>query len=283
MNLPDAPFGGGIVYQGYDNGTVTLMYSDGTPAGTRPFPPAGTPAVAMTNYPFAFAGSIIFVASDPQAGPVLWRSDGTSAGTRYLTDIDPSADGSAPPADFLANNGKMFFAGTHSGMGRELWALSSVDPNASDDVLRTANATVGVAAILANDADFDGMLNPSSVEIVTPPASGTATIDNITGAITYTPGAGFSGTDVLAYRVADNNGRFSNSAYLSIVVASPAGAGAGTAPAPTPVPPPTPVPVPSSNPPSSGGGGGGALGVDLLLMALLLIPRVRRLQRVTTR
>ena len=73
MNLPDAQFGGGIVYQLYDNGSPILTFTDGTIAGTRPFLPASVP-VAATNRPFVFEGNIIFVAADPQAGSVLWRT-----------------------------------------------------------------------------------------------------------------------------------------------------------------------------------------------------------------
>ena len=274
MNLPDVPFGGGIVYQRYDNGTAAFMYTDGTVAGTRPFLPAGTPAAA-TNIPVLFDGKLIFLVAEGQASPSIWRSDGTAAGTRYLTNIDPFATSGNWPSGFVRFAGKLFFAGTRAGIGNELWTLSSVDPNATDDVLRTANATAGVAPVLDNDADFDGTLNTSSVQIVTPPSSGTTSMDSATGAITYTPNAGFSGADSLSYRVADNDGRLSNLAYLSIVVASPAGSGPGTAPAPTPTP--TPTPTPPSNPPKSGGGG--ALGVEVLLLALLVLPRRRGTRR----
>lgn len=45
----------------------------------------------------------------------------------------------------------------------------------------------------------------NTITIITPPANGTAVIDPITGAITYTPTAGYAGPDTLVYKFCGNN------------------------------------------------------------------------------
>jgi hypothetical protein len=87
------------------------------------------------------------------------------------------------------------------------------------------SATAGLNApvdinVLANDSDPDAgdTLNPASVTIVTPPASGTATV-NPDGSIHFVPGA--SGTVTLQYTVADNHGLASAPATVTITVTNP--------------------------------------------------------------
>ena len=60
--------------------------------------------------------------------------------------------------------------------------------------------------VLANDTDADGNIDVAATVILTPPANGTATVNVTTGAITYTPAAGFTGTDQLVYEVRDADG-----------------------------------------------------------------------------
>jgi VCBS repeat-containing protein len=58
--------------------------------------------------------------------------------------------------------------------------------------------------VLANDEPGDYPINPSTVEIVSPPAHGTATV-NHDGRITYSEDPEFVGTDTFTYRVRDTN------------------------------------------------------------------------------
>ncbi len=75
-------------------------------------------------------------------------------------------------------------------------------PKAGDDAAAT---TVGVAVTvnaLANDSDIDG--DQLVIEAVNKPANGSARHDGT--AVTYTPRAGFAGTDTLRYRISDGKG-----------------------------------------------------------------------------
>ncbi|NGF75955.1 tandem-95 repeat protein [Fluviicola sp. SGL-29] len=76
-------------------------------------------------------------------------------------------------------------------------------PVANDDIATTDEDTPVVIDVPSNDTDVDGNLDVTSVTVVTPPANGTATVDPVTGEITYTPNPDFHGTDTLVYSICD--------------------------------------------------------------------------------
>lgn len=87
---------------------------------------------------------------------------------------------------------------------------------ANDAASTTSTATAGTPVtvdVLANDADVDG--DALSVSILAGPASGVASV-NGDGTITYTPNAGFSGSDSFTYQISD--GALVASATVSITV-----------------------------------------------------------------
>jgi ELWxxDGT repeat protein len=280
LNDDGMPLNGGAQYAFFlPNGANTdILVTDGTAAGTRSML-AGTrlPRDSILNHAAAFGDSVVFTVSEPGRGPVLWKTDGTVAGTHYLFDIEP-IDGlnSGEPSEFQQAGTRMFFRAGRSDLGEEIWSFTATNPNAVEDYAEVAFNTAANINVLANDSDFDSSLTGATVSIVTPPASGTASI-NSAGAITYTPNSGFAGFDQIVYRVTDAGGNASNPAYLSIAVAPAiSNTPPGTAPVPTPNPP--------SNPPSSGGGGGGgggALGLEALLLSLLSAWRLRPRARIS--
>jgi gliding motility-associated-like protein len=77
-------------------------------------------------------------------------------------------------------------------------------PNATIDIAATTENNSVVISILTNDTDSDGNIDSTSVTIIDSPSNGTVTVDPITGSITYTPNAGFTGTDTLIYQVCDD-------------------------------------------------------------------------------
>jgi hypothetical protein len=85
--------------------------------------------------------------------------------------------------------------------------------------------TVGAPGVLANDSDPDG--NPLSASKVADPANGSVTL-NANGSFTYTPAAGFSGTDSFSYRAGDGTAQ-SPTATVTITV-NPTGGGGGGSP-----------------------------------------------------
>jgi hypothetical protein len=81
---------------------------------------------------------------------------------------------------------------------------TTVAPVANDDNAETDKNIAVVINVLANDlADPSLMLVLSSVTVTSNPINGTTTV-NADGTITYTPNAGYFGTDSLVYQVCDN-------------------------------------------------------------------------------
>jgi len=91
-------------------------------------------------------------------------------------------------------------------------------PIASDDSITTAFETVVDINVLSNDTDADGTIDATTVTIVANVTNGTTNINATTGAVTYTPNAGFSGTDSFTYTVNDNQSSTSNVATVSISI-----------------------------------------------------------------
>jgi len=99
------------------------------------------------------------------------------------------------------------------------------DPPIAEDDLATTDAGVPVSiAVLANDSDPDGSLNPGIVTTVSEPKSGTTTV-NPDGTITYISVAGFVGTDQFTYRVEDAHQAISNEATVTVEIFEMIGGG----------------------------------------------------------
>jgi trimeric autotransporter adhesin len=108
-----------------ESGDLQLWRSDGMPAGTQLVSEAtiagryemdfGTPPP-----PVSLDGKLLFLASDPEHGRELWTSDGTTAGTRLLKDIEPGKDDGYPFA-LTAAGGHIFFVANTKASGLELW------------------------------------------------------------------------------------------------------------------------------------------------------------------
>ncbi|AXY42274.1 Ig-like domain-containing protein [Halomonas sp. JS92-SW72] len=73
-------------------------------------------------------------------------------------------------------------------------------PVANDDTAKTTQGLAVQIAVLENDSDPDG--DPLMVGELTQPSNGSVTV-NADGTITYTPDAGFFGTDSFTYRASD--------------------------------------------------------------------------------
>ena len=95
---------------------------------------------------------------------------------------------------------------------------------ANNDTAATAIDTPVVINVVANDTATDGNLDPQSVAIATNPASG-GLVNQFDGTVTYTPSAGFFGTDAFTYTVRDGQGATSNVATVTVTVGPVADAG----------------------------------------------------------
>jgi hypothetical protein len=94
-------------------------------------------------------------------------------------------------------------------------------PTAADDAYATTQGTAVMEAapgVLANDSDEDGDALTLETTPVVAPGHGSLSLSP-NGAFTYTPDAGFVGTDSFTYRVDDGTGR-SDDATATITVAA---------------------------------------------------------------
>jgi hypothetical protein len=79
--------------------------------------------------------------------------------------------------------------------------------------------TFKILDVLANDSDVDSAIDPTSIEIFSPPLHGTAT-PMPDGTVRYTPNAGYRGAESFTYRVRDSLGLFSNAATVQLRINS---------------------------------------------------------------
>lgn len=93
-------------------------------------------------------------------------------------------------------------------------------PVANDDSAETGPTTPVTVPVLTNDIDPDNNLDPSSLRITQNPANGVAIVASTQG-ITYTPNAGFSGTDTLTYEVCDTTNLCDTALVTITVTATP--------------------------------------------------------------
>ena len=98
----------------------------------------------------------------------------------------------------------------------------------------TFTAVAGQGAllnVLTGDTDATGTIDPTTVSIVTQPASGaTVTPDPVTGIITYVAPPSFSGTDTFTYTVGDDNGGISVATLVTVNVSPSTTGGLVTVP-----------------------------------------------------
>ncbi|TDR48896.1 outer membrane protein OmpA-like peptidoglycan-associated protein [Tahibacter aquaticus] len=92
--------------------------------------------------------------------------------------------------------------------------FANTAPNANDDSITVArDAAATPIAVLANDTDPEN--DALSVTGITPPAHGTASFSS--AGVTYTPAAGYVGTDTFTYSISDGYGG-SDTATVTVTI-----------------------------------------------------------------
>ncbi len=104
-----------------------LYVSDGTAAST-------TRVLADVQWPIntlgAVDGKAVFIANDGVSGSELWISDGTPSGTQLLKDIQPggvNSNGALGAGAGILFNGELYFRGTTTAEGAELWKTDGTE------------------------------------------------------------------------------------------------------------------------------------------------------------
>ncbi len=91
-------------------------------------------------------------------------------------------------------------------------------PVANDDGASVAEDGSVVIDVPDNDSDPDGDLDVTTVTVLTLPSNGEATVDPVTGKITYEPDPNYNGTDTFSYQICDDLG-VCDTAQVAVTVA----------------------------------------------------------------
>ncbi|MGB1315386.1 MAG: tandem-95 repeat protein, partial [Chitinophagales bacterium] len=81
---------------------------------------------------------------------------------------------------------------------------NSDSPLAVDDFVTVAEDDSIIIDVLDNDLEGDTTFDPGSVTVIAPPASGTLSVDAVSGDITFLPNPNFCGSDQFTYLICDN-------------------------------------------------------------------------------
>lgn len=148
------------------------------------------------------------------------------AGPLRVVDETTDADGNSTSGriEFLGSDGAVTGDMTFAEIENLIRPDNTAPDAVNDDGVTTDFETEVIVPVLANDTDAD--FDTLSVTGATDGANGT-TIVNGDGTVSYTPNAGFSGTDTFDYTISDGNGG-TDTATVTVTV--------GVAPPP---PPPT--------------------------------------------
>ncbi|WP_246004382.1 tandem-95 repeat protein [Marinimicrobium koreense] len=208
----------------------SLEHDDSAPSLTGSSPVDGATGVWFnTDIDLTFSEAVT-----GQSGGVIevFEADGTPVSSVSATSSDVSISGSTatidipdlePTVSYYVQVSSGAFADSagniYGGIAdpSELnFTVTNLAPSAGGDAAQIVEDQSADLGILNNDSDPEGDLNPASVQIVTPPAHGSTSIDTGSGAVTYTPDANFAGQDSFTYTVEDALGAVSNEATMTI-------------------------------------------------------------------
>ncbi|MDA0177146.1 tandem-95 repeat protein [Mesoflavibacter profundi] len=167
------------------------------------------------------------------AGEGTWTVDNTTGAVTFTPEVGFTGDPTPIAYTVEDNDGNVSNASTIS------LDYDAQTPITQDDTITglTTNTAAVVDPFADNgngiDTDPDGTLDASTVNIITAGATdsdgdgdndtlvvageGTWTVDNTTGAVTFTPEVGFTGDPTpIAYTVEDNDGNVSNASTISL-------------------------------------------------------------------
>ena len=210
---------------------VPSMVSSPTPTPVPSVVPSPTPTPVVNSIPVAYDNNLTTV-KDTNLTIKLLGEDSDSNSLNYTVTTQPAygiLSGTAPNLIYTPNRNYVgedgFKFRVNDGMSDSREATLSIivkaldfnkAPIAVDDSVITKKNLELIIDVLSNDKDSDGTLDNTTVQIISAPTAGTATVVN--GKINYRPKSNYSGKDNFTYRVKDNGGLLSNEATVSVII-----------------------------------------------------------------
>jgi len=203
-------------YSGADSFDYTINDGNGgtaTATVTVTVTPVNDPPVAVADVDNSVSGpvSIPVLANDTDADGNTLTLVSATQGTNGTTSVSGNNVLYTPNAAFVGADTFNYVVSDGQGATATgavtvtvLPAGANVAPVAVDDTVSVKFETAKTIAVLANDTDANSG-DTLTVGSVTTPAHGTAVI-NADGTVTYTPAAGYSGSDSFTYIVRDPAG-----------------------------------------------------------------------------
>lgn len=125
---------------------------------------------------FSFNGSIYFLASEKSTGREIWKTDGTTAGTVLVSDINPGA-ADLTFVDFIEANNTLYFIADDGVRGKQFWTTDGtksgtkmLTTNLTQDLISPVACNGSIYFISRDEAltltlwKFDGTSNPTIVK-----------------------------------------------------------------------------------------------------------------------
>ena len=216
---------------GSDSFTYTVSDGhDGTDEGVvdvtvQAAPPENRPPVAVDDELTTAedtSGNVNVLAndSDPDVGDVLEVTASTDGASGTVSCTPAGVCTYTPQSDFHGSDTFTYTISDDNGETDQASVNVTVTqpdaaPNAVDDTITTDEGQAGSVNVLSNDTDPNG--DALSVTTLSPTATHGTVACAATGLCTYTPDAGFHGTDSFAYSISDGQGGSAN-ANVSVTV-----------------------------------------------------------------
>ena len=218
--VPNANFNGSITFGytvsdghgGEDTGTVVVTV---TPVNDAPVAQDQSVETAEDTSKSITLGSTDVDGGAPTFTIVAGPTHGTLSGSGANRTYTPVANYNGPDSfTFRVNDGTA--DSNVATVSITVTPVNDAPSAANDSYTVTGGTTLTVAApgVLANDSDLEG---PVTAVLATGTANGTLALA-ANGSFTYTPNAGFSGTDTFTYRARDAAGAESAPATVTITV-----------------------------------------------------------------
>lgn len=182
-------------------------------------PPVAVNDTASTNQGKAVAIGVLANDTDPDGDPLSVTNltvpaNGTATVANGIVTYTPkSAFVGTDTFTYQASDGSA--ASNVATVTIQVNATTNTPPVAANDTASTNKNSAVSIPVLANDTDANG--DVLSVANLTQPASGSTVVLNANGTVTYTPKAGFAGTDTFTYKASDGTAQ-SNVATVTVQV-----------------------------------------------------------------